>query len=172
MEQAQRSGAGGIAGLSLLLREHGEAIEADLARQGISLAGLVTEAGGLPWRRLRTLIYNLPPGSALHRSMDLPIAWTDETHVLAHIADQLAVANWYETKDGQKGRNRPKPMRRPGTKQADDGSIRYGTKQADPAAARAFLASIGPDRSVEQQPDDDLSGGEGEQAPGDETEGR
>jgi hypothetical protein len=87
-------------------------LEADLARQGISLPGLVTEAGGLPWRRLRTLIYNLPPGSALHRSMDLPIQWGNEAHMLALIADQLAIANWQRTADGQKGRKRPKPLRR------------------------------------------------------------
>jgi hypothetical protein len=119
-------------------------LEADLARQGISLPGLVTEAGGLPWRRLRTLIYNLPPGSALHRSMDLPIQWGNEAHMLALIADQLAIANWQRTADGQKGRKRPKPLRRPGV--AEAGVTKYGTKQSNPAAARAYLRSVGPKR--------------------------
>ena len=36
--------------------------------------------------------------------------WTIGEHLLALVHDQLATANWQRTKDGSKGRNRPKPL--------------------------------------------------------------
>lgn len=33
--------------------------------------------------------------------------------------DELRVANWQRTKDGSKGRNQPKPIDRPGVRQAE-----------------------------------------------------
>jgi hypothetical protein len=32
----------------------------------------------------------------------------------AEIIDQLRISNWMKSEDGQKGRNRPEPIRRPG----------------------------------------------------------
>ncbi|MFI1580009.1 hypothetical protein [Embleya sp. NPDC020630] len=66
MAKAQRPGAGGIAGLAYLLREHGEAIEADLLRYyRVDLLDLYR--GEMSWRRLRVLIRYLPPESATAR---------------------------------------------------------------------------------------------------------
>ncbi|MFE5332569.1 hypothetical protein ACFRCG_39945 [Embleya sp. NPDC056575] len=63
-----RPGAGGIAGLAHLLREHGEAIEADLLRYyQVDLLDLYR--GEMSWRRLRVLIRYLPVESATSRAM-------------------------------------------------------------------------------------------------------
>lgn len=56
--------------------------------------------------------------SAFWRAVDTEgeIAWTDDTHLLAVIADAVIAANWQRSKDGQKGTNKPKPLPRPGEK--------------------------------------------------------
>lgn len=36
--------------------------------------------------------------------------WTRTEHFLALVLDELRTANWQRTKDGAKGRNRPKPI--------------------------------------------------------------
>lgn len=62
--------------------------------------------------------------------------WTLDQHLLAIVADRLAVANWQRSKDGQKGTRRPKPIsplaRRPG--------LRYGKTDRDPDEVKAMLA--------------------------------
>lgn len=135
---------GGIAGLSALLSEHGEAVEADLLRQGIRLSDIATRSG-VKWRRLRVLVTNLPPGSATWRAMNLSAAWTDEAHLMATAVDVLAAANWQRSKDGQKGTNRPKPLQRPGSAPRA-GVHKYGKAGGTLEQRMAFLASIGPKR--------------------------
>lgn len=39
---------------------------------------------------------------------------TLDSHLLAEVVDRLGLLLWAKTKDGQKGRNRPKPVDRPG----------------------------------------------------------
>jgi hypothetical protein len=40
--------------------------------------------------------------------------WSIDSHLLALIADIGQIANWQRTENGSKGRNVPKPIRRPG----------------------------------------------------------
>lgn len=66
-------GAGGICGLVQLLREHGEAIEADLLRYyQVDLLDLYR--GEMSWRRLRVLVRHLPLESATARAIQPPDA--------------------------------------------------------------------------------------------------
>jgi hypothetical protein len=39
-------------------------------------------------------------------------------HLLASIYDALSVANWQRSADGSKGKNKPKPLKRPGEEAA------------------------------------------------------
>lgn len=111
----------------------------------MSLPALATRGGGLPWRLLRVLVYNLPSGAQTFRALDISNAWTDETHMIAHVVEALAVANWQRSKDGTKGHNKPKPIRRPG-QAAAPGVTRYGVKKSrhSHAKVRALLAARGP----------------------------
>lgn len=52
-------------GLSRLLREHGDAVEADLAFRGIDMRDLWRRGSGLTLRRLMVLIRALPPEAVL-----------------------------------------------------------------------------------------------------------
>jgi hypothetical protein len=53
------------------------------------------------------------------------------------------VANWQRSEDGQKGRNKPKPVPRPGV--SDPSTTRYGdVRNRDQAKVRAFLDARAP----------------------------
>jgi hypothetical protein len=109
-----RGDGGGIFGLIDLLAEHGEAVEYDLIRAGLRLDDLGTER--LSWRELKVVVRNTPANeSALRRAQspeDSP--WTATTLLLAEAVDALRTLAWMKTKDGQKNRNRPQPIPRPG----------------------------------------------------------
>lgn len=71
----------------------------------------------LSWAELRDVVMHQPPDSALHRAMHPDEApWRLSEHLLAVIADAVIAGNWMQSKDGQKNRNRPKPIPRPGVK--------------------------------------------------------
>ncbi|MDH2392311.1 DUF5361 domain-containing protein [Streptomyces sp. HNM0663] len=65
---------------------------------------------------------------------------TREQHLLYLAVDELRQANWQRSKDGTKGRNRPKPLsplaRRPGK--------RTGRTDLQPAQVQQLLAGLGP----------------------------
>lgn len=69
--------------------------------------------------------------------------YTVTDHLLFLVLDALRLGNWMRTKDGQKGRNRPKPTsplaKRPGT--------RHGRTTRRPAEVRALLARHGPEHT-------------------------
>lgn len=68
----------------------------------------------------------LPEGSALARATRSDIdRWTIAEHLLATVADRLGILIWHNTKDGQQGRNAPKPIPRPGM--TDPDGQRFGT---------------------------------------------
>lgn len=81
------------------------------------------------------------PGTCLHRAAGGD-TWTLTDHLLALVHDQLAIANWQRSKDGSKGRNRPKPVS-PLAKQRG-GSIRHGRTDQSPEQVKALLATRGP----------------------------
>lgn len=101
---------GGIFGLRELLAEHGEAVEADLARfYGERLSNL---GRSLSWRRLGVLLRQLPADAALWRSMHGDAAtWQATDHLLAALIDRVGLLLWQG--GGGKG-SKPKPVPRPG----------------------------------------------------------
>ena len=102
---------GGIQGLYRILRDHGEAVEADLQRvYNIDLRDLVS--GALSWRRLRVLTEAMYGDTA---------RWGPTEHLLASAVDTLRSANWQR---GQGKGKRPKPVTRPGRR---PGHRRIGT---------------------------------------------
>lgn len=90
-------------------------MEADLQRYyGTSLAALGTSA--LTWRRLRVLLAALPVEAATLQAEHGPaVQWTTAEHLLAHVVDLLAAANWQRSSAGRKPLPaRPEPLPRPG----------------------------------------------------------
>ncbi|WP_455122638.1 DUF5361 domain-containing protein [Rothia mucilaginosa] len=69
------------------------------------------------------LIRYLPEDSATMRSINQ--RWSISDHLLAAIYDQLSMANWQRSADGQKNRRRPKPTPRPGVEDKD--KKKFGT---------------------------------------------
>jgi hypothetical protein len=55
----------------------------------------------------------LPRDSSTVRAEHPEAAWSDETYLLSAIEYDLRILIWQRTKDGQKGRNQPKPMQTP-----------------------------------------------------------
>lgn len=95
MAEALRPGAGGISGLRQLLREHGEAVEADLRSvYGVRLRELFT--GGMTWRELGVYVRAMPTGSAtrtaLNKGRPEP---TGEQVLLADVFDILQHVDWH-----------------------------------------------------------------------------
>lgn len=67
--------------------------------------------------------------------------WTLTDHLLALVHDQLAVANWQRSKDGSKGRNRPKPLSPLAKKPATE--TRYGRPQVSQTEVLSMLRRLG-----------------------------
>ena len=73
--------------------------------------------GMLSWADLRDVVTHQPADSALYRAMHPDAApWGLSEHLLAVLADAVIAGNWMQSRDGQKNRNRPKPIPRPGVK--------------------------------------------------------
>lgn len=155
MAGARDAQAGGIGGLLELIRQHGEAIDADLRHfyPGHRLADVTS--GRLTLRELRTLLRGLPhDGTALWRSTRDAAGrtggakpppdswWTPERDLLATLIDQQALLLWMQSEDGHKNRNRPKPIERPGVRRGR----RMGKTSLPQAQVRALLAARGPQR--------------------------
>ena len=69
----------------------------------------------LSWADLRDVVAHQGADSALFRAMHPDAApWGLPEHLLAVIADGVTAGNWMASRDGQKNRNRPKPIPRPG----------------------------------------------------------
>jgi len=92
---------------------HYEALEADLlAHYGLDLRE------GIGVRRLRALVQGLPPGGALHRSIDPDgWRWTTDTEMLATVAELVDANNrLFYSAHAKKGSSPVKPIKimRPG----------------------------------------------------------
>jgi hypothetical protein len=59
---------------------------------------------------LAELVDALPNGCAYRREVGGHWAWTNDQALAIAQEYQLRIANWMESKDGQKNRNRPKPI--------------------------------------------------------------
>lgn len=96
----------------MLLREHGEALEASFqAEYGIDLLDLYR--GELTPRKAAALAVNLPPGSAVWREYGGPQAWTDAMHLTAEVEHGVRVLAWQKTEDGRKRMNAPERLTPP-----------------------------------------------------------
>lgn len=124
------------------MEEHAEAIEADLlSHYGVDL--LDWYRGGLSSRRLRVLIEHLPAGSSFARAVHGEAAeWGLTDHLLATVADQLAVANWMfatvNRDEDAESLPYPEPIARPGS---DTGPAEPKSEAASPAEIAAFFGA-------------------------------
>lgn len=113
MEQGIGDHAGGIIGLLALIEEHRTAVEYDLIALGLRLRDVGTER--FTWHDLFVVVHQSPRSSALFRAINPDeYAWGVAEQVMAQAADALNVLVWFKTKDGQKGRNQPDRIPRPG----------------------------------------------------------
>lgn len=111
---------GGIAGLSRLLTEYGEAVEYDLIRLGLRLDWLGTDA--LTWRDLFVIIKCSPNDSAIHRAMiGEDHMWGLTEQLLAGIFDSLNIANWQ--RGGDEHAKKPERLPRPGVTKRTEGEL-------------------------------------------------
>ena len=98
------------------LREHGDAVEADLAFRGFDLLDMWR--GTLSPRKVEVLIRGLPPDSATRMAMnDGQPLWSRTDHILADLIDRVAALTWVVGNKDVAERNRtqyPDPYPRPG----------------------------------------------------------
>lgn len=90
---------------------------------GHRLAELGTSA--LTWRDLLVIAKECPHGSPLYRAVngEESAAWGLDQQLLASIFDTLRLLVWMQSEDGAEGRNRPKPLPRPGVEPDEDKSV-------------------------------------------------
>lgn len=113
MGEALRGEPGGIGSLCVLIDRYTEALEFDLLAMGLRLRWLGDGTGRLDWGDLLTIVKQAAPGSALRRAAG--DGWSVTDHLLALVADELAVANWQ--RQGKRNAPRPRPIPRPGAKE-------------------------------------------------------
>jgi hypothetical protein len=93
-------------------RDVWEAIEYEAVRGGRSLADL-------SWREIKVLVRHAEPGSAIFRAtFGEQATWSVTDHLLAALYDLTNLMVWMKSKDGQKNRNRPRPIPRPTDKRS------------------------------------------------------
>jgi Family of unknown function (DUF5361) len=133
--QALRYHAGGIAGLLTLERAQWEALESDLLGAGFVLADIPHR---VTWRAVLMALQHSRRESAVARVVGgQRVSWGANEHLLAVAVDLLQVLVWMQSTDGQKNRNRPKPLPRPGVEPVGD--RRFGDAQMTVDEAKAWL---------------------------------
>jgi len=78
------------------------------------------------------------PGTLLNRRLGGD-DWSLDQHLLAIVADRMAVANWQRSKAGQKGTNRPKPISPLARKGRGH---KYGRTDRSPEEVKHYLARL------------------------------
>lgn len=76
--------------------------------------------------RISDLVANLPDDASVWRNLEEMNRWPVSAHLIATVIDQLNLILWSKTEDGEKGRNRPDPIPRPGVeekKKNSDGEV-------------------------------------------------
>lgn len=106
----------GILGLLGFLDDHGEAVEYDLIRLGLRLRDLPSPR--LTWRDLRVIVWaeGGRQDSEIYKAQygDNDSQWGLPEQLIAMIADSVNWLVWSKTKDGERNRNKPKRIPRPG----------------------------------------------------------
>ena len=115
-----------------LIREHEHAVICDLRRfYGVRLADMYMGRENPSEVALYVYDCQYIEGSALYRALlGDDSDWNTTNQLLAMVADHLAVANWFQTKDGQKGKNRPKQIPRPGVRDEEETTYGKGTSMS------------------------------------------
>ena len=130
------------------IEEHRDAVAGDLIRFGLRLRDFPSPR--LTWGDMAVIIRQAPQDSAIARSVEPEAStWGLSEQLLALIGDYLAWQVWAQSKDGEKGRNRPKPIPRPGVEPDED----VRTFGSDPVALDELDAFLGwaKERVEEQQ---------------------
>lgn len=123
---------GKLLSLAVLLRHHRSDLRAALLRNyQVDLRAALAEKN---LQDLADLTLAIPPGDPLWIAYGGPLAWSMEAHLIAAAIDQLRIANWQRTQDGQRGINRPEPLTPPPLARDRDRK-----SQALESQARAFL---------------------------------
>lgn len=150
VQAKNRREPGGIAGLVQILEDHGPAIEYDLIKLGLRLRQLGTDL--LSWRDLLVIVQHSGHDTSLNVSMHPDAApWKLGEHLLAVIADAVIAGNWMQSKDGQKNRNRPKPIPRPGV---EPESKKFGGRAESMDSIREWLGWGSPPLEKPKRPRD------------------
>ena len=112
---------GGIRSLLDLIDRYEEAVRYDLLTMGLRLDWVGTE--DLDWADFKAFIAGLPSTSALVQTIRPDEMWDLHAHLLAAIADRLAVLDWHFVTSKLPKRKRtppaPKPIQRPGVAQPE-----------------------------------------------------
>jgi hypothetical protein len=117
-----------------------EALEVDLQLRG-HRGGL----GGLTLRRIAWLHMALcEDPHTLTAQVAGSDGYTASEHLLFLVVDELRTGNWMRSKDGAKGRNRPKPI----SPLAKPRGIRTGHTDRSPAEVMEVLARMRPARTT------------------------
>lgn len=141
MAEGRWSWPGGILGLAGALDDNKvrESLERDLIVDGLRLRWFLK--GGDPDHTLRDLIIYIkhaPENTALYSAIvgDEEAMWGLSEQLLAAAIDHLAVMLWFQTKDGSKGINRPKPIPRPGVENEEKTVIKGTAKPVGEVSSR------------------------------------
>ncbi|UVK62931.1 tail assembly chaperone [Gordonia phage Hexbug] len=106
---------GGIRGLlEELDGDHGWALVRDLMMVGLRVEDIGTT---FDWFQLKAFVQGLTPSDAFFREKHPDWEWDRANMLLADMADSLHWLVWAKTKDGQRNRNQPQPIPRPGVEQ-------------------------------------------------------
>jgi hypothetical protein len=93
-----------------LMKNHRAELRADFRQYyGCSFEGALRESAA----EAADLAVMLPRGSRVMAAVNPEYSWTQEDYLLADAANSLRILVWSKTKDGQKNRNRPKPIEPP-----------------------------------------------------------
>jgi len=98
----------------------------------------------LSWRAVLAIIRHARRESAVFRLLAPPkLQWDQQTYFLADAVDILRWIQWAKSKDGEAGRNYPKPIPRPGQDQTIRGTVpgeaKFGDARMTVEEANKFL---------------------------------
>lgn len=98
----------------------------------------IVDYRGLPVETLAALACGLPEDSRIMRKLSGAKAPPMLT-LLAAIADRLSLLVWFQTKDGQKGRNRPKSILSELMKETEEKPLTFASPEAFEAERARIL---------------------------------
>lgn len=92
-----------------MAKHHESALIADLRRE-YSITRATLASGEMSVSEVAELVDALPNGCTYKREVGGLWAWTNAEYIAVTQEYELRVSNWMNSRDGSKGRNRPKPI--------------------------------------------------------------